>query len=472
MRRLMNLNILPACALLASVPFMLGAVVLHEPDTEIGPSFTFNADADAPDMPPAHGPVLDLPTGPVILRENPAVLDQPIKSGDLKDSTAKPEIPANKKPAEEKKSAVESPATKQPQAESQPRPVLQPLSPEMESLGKGLRQAVDYYARQPLNTNDNTAAHVLKACLAFGCDTVVLQGGAGGEQVNGFTCLCWNYPCAGYNLLKMVDGRVAARVGHGLQSNPAEFLAALALARVPREYPIRVGKTVRTVADLVESEKLACRAGEDNSFRLIGLARYLPIDDEWKNSLGETWSIERLLKEELDHAQEPSPCGGTHRLMAVSYALDRQELSDLPCEGQFARAKKYIDKYRDYALALQSADGSWHPDFFKYQGEGGSAVGRLNSTAHIMAWLVPSLPDEKLNDPAVVRGIAYLANTLTGRRMGSLTSTSSQDIAARMTAIYALNAYDARVFQPYDEAAKAAEKTAREKTAGKKADVF
>ncbi len=481
----MNFNLLPLCLLLSAVPFMLGAVVLDDKNAEIKQPFGVDSDESA--MPPAHGPVLDLPTEPVILPQNPAVLDQPIKPADsANEKTAakttqdeKTTKPAAEKPSDKNatpktsETKTDAPAKQQPQ-QSQPKPpaqtALAPLSPEMESLRKGVRQAIDYYGRQPLNTNDNTAEHVLKACLAFGCDTVVLQGGPSGEQVNGFTCLCWNYPCGGYNLLKLVDGRVSARVGHGLQSNPAEFLAVLALARVPREYPVRVGNTVRTVADLVVSEKLACRSGEDNSFRLIGLARYLPIDDEWKNALGETWSIERMLKEELDAAQQPSPCGGTHRLMAISYAVDRQEKSGLPLEGQFARAKKYVDKYQGYALALQNPDGSWHPDFFKYQGEGGTTVGQINSTGHIMAWLALSLPDDKLDDPAVVRGIAFLANSLTGRRLGSLASTSSTDIAARMTAVHALIAYDARVFSPYDEAEAA--KPAPEKTAaGKTANV-
>ena len=453
-------NILPVCLLLTAMPFMFGAVVLTDPNTEV------EKQSPADDMPSVHGPVLVLPTGPELVEQSPAVLDQPIKpSGVVDRQPAADKKPAAKKPSAhktaEKKAGVKAEApAKKTAIQAEPKPPLEPLEPlgpEMEALRNRVRQTVEYYSSRPLDTKNNTADHILKACLAFGCDTVVRQGGASGEPVNGFTCLCWNYPCGGYNLLKMVDGHIAARVGYGLQSNPSEFLAVLALARVPREYPIRVGLTVRTVADLVESEKLACRSGSDLSSRLIGLSRYLPAGTVWKNGLGERWSVSRLLKEELDHAQEPSPGGGTHRLMAISYAVGRRARRGLPINGQFRRAKKYISQYHDYALALQTPNGSWHPSFFKYRGAGGSSIGRINSTGRILAWLVSSLPDEKLDDPRVVRCVAFLANTLTGRRQNSLASTSAADIAARMNAIYALKVYDRRVFRPHDKAAEEAE---------------
>ena len=464
-------HLLPACLLLTAMPFMLGAVVLIDPSTGVENQSSVD-NMPAGNMPNVHGPAMDLPTGdlptgPVILPQNPAVRDQPIKPSDIEDKKTTADKKASaKKPADQKTAEKEAAAktkaiakspTKSPTKKAAAKPPLEPLGPEMEALRNRVRQAINHYSRQPLDTQNNTADHILKACKAFGCDTVVRQGGASGEPLNGITCLCWNYSCGGYNLLKMVDGHIAARVGYGLQSNPSEFLAVLALARVPSKYPIRVGDTVRTVADLVESEKLDCRSGADNSYRLIGLTRYLKANAVWKNSLGEKWSVSRLLKEELNHAQEPSPRGGTNRLMAISYAIDRRARRGLPIDGQFKRAKKYVDQYQDYALALQAPNGSWHPSFFKYRGEGGSSIDQINSTGHILAWLVSSLPDNELDDPRVVRSVAFLSNMLAGRRQNSLTSSSGADIDARMNALYALKVYDRRVFEPYDKAAAEAE---------------
>jgi hypothetical protein len=52
------------------------------------------------------------------------------------------------------------------------------------------------------------------------------------------------------------------------------------------------------LADLVEHEKKACRASGDMSLRLIGLAYYAK-DETWENDLGEVWSVERLVEQEL-----------------------------------------------------------------------------------------------------------------------------------------------------------------------------
>ncbi|MEA1952555.1 MAG: hypothetical protein U9N87_14335 [Planctomycetota bacterium] len=484
MRR--SIKILPVFLVLSIIPSMLGAVVLSEADM---PTDETAVNQTADEMPNSHGPVLMLPTGPALVDPNPAILNQPIKPSDEKSEkptprkpavskpkAAKPKAAAAKKssakkstpktqaatkPADAKKSFARKPAektakTSTPPAMPAPAP-LEPLAAEMEALRDHVRKTLNYYSRQQLNTRDNTAAHILQACLAFGCDTTVRQGGSSGEPINGFTCLCWNYPCGGYNLLTLSGKHIAARIGYGLQSNPSQFLAVLALARVPKEYPVRVDDTVRTVADLVKSEMLSCRAGSDLSFKLIGLSRYLPPNATWKNDLGRTWSISRLVEEELDQVQEPAPCGGTHRLLALGYAVDRRAKQKQPIDGQFRRAKKFIDQYQDYALALQNPDGSWHPQFFKHQGQGGSTIDQVNSTGHILAWLAVSLPREKLDDQRIVRSVAFLSNLLRGRRYNSLAKTSSRDIAARMNALYALSVYDTRVFKPHDKAEEPAE---------------
>ena len=481
MRR--SIKILPALLLLSAIPYMLGAVVLsdaHMPTivvAESGHSPTIEQPAD--EMPDSHGPAIDLPTGPMLVFPSPSILDQPVKEDQsVKDSDEKGIKAPKNQPAAvqptadestEKQTEAKATDTEQSNAKQNakkdedksaktaaeaplpPVETLKPLSPEMQALRDQVRKTLNYYGNQPLNTGDNTAAHILQACLAFGCDTTVRQGGASGDPINGFTCLCWNYPCGGYNLLNISGKHIAARIGYGLQSNPSEFLAVLALARVPVDYPIRVDQTVRSVADLVEAEKLSCRSGSDLSYKLIGLSRYLEPDETWKNDSGQTWSLARLVKEELDRAGQPAPDGGTHRLLALGYAVDRRIKQNQPIDGQYRRAQKYINQYQNYALALQNPDGSWHPEFFKYQGQGGTTIEQVNSTGRILAWLAVSLPDEKLDDERVVRSVALLSNLLTGRRYNSLTRTSSSDIAARMNALYALSVYNERMFKPHDE---------------------
>ena len=331
-----------------------------------------------------------------------------------------------------------------------PRP---PLSPEMVSLRDAVRRTLAYYFKQPFNTRDNTAANMMQVCLAFGCDAEVRRDGASGPKLNGVTCLCWNYPCAGHELLGLCEDHIVPRIGYGYQEHPSQFLAVLALSRVPPEYPIRVGEDVRKVADLVEYEKLSCRVGTDLSFKLIALARYLSTDETWKNDLGETWSVSRLVREELARPQAGAPHGGTYRLLALSYVVDRRVKRGEPVDGQFKRAEAFIARYHKYAMELQNPDGSWHPRFFAYRGQGGTAVEQVLSTGHILRWLAFSLPEDQLRDPRVVRSVVLLTNLLadTRYRAGNLPASNTREIAARLGAVHALMLYDQRIFKPHDK---------------------
>ncbi|MBN2216190.1 MAG: hypothetical protein JW719_02310 [Pirellulales bacterium] len=357
--------------------------------------------------------------------------------------------------------STSSPSTPDAKPADEPQP-LPELSEEMKALRAAVRRTIASYYAQPLNTRDNTPTNVLAACMAFGCEAQVLRDSPSGQKINALACLCCNYPCAGRGLLRIADGRVLPEIGYGLQQYPAEFLAALALSRVPADYELHVGKEVRKVSDLVAREQRNCRSGEEGSLRLIGMARYLPTDAQWQNELGEDWSISRMIKEELERPNGSGPAGGTFRLLALAYAVDRRDKRGEPMDGQFERAKAYLDEFSKYALDLQNPDGSWHPEYFAYRGQGGSMVDQVNSTGHILRWLAFSLPHDQLRDPCIVRGANFLANGLDPRRYrGYLFATSAREIDARLTAVHALMVYNERLFVPYDEAEKA--KAEREK---------
>ena len=325
------------------------------------------------------------------------------------------------------------------------------LSREMAALRDRVRRTLAVYYRQPFNTRDNTAFEMMQACLAFGCNTTVRQGGPSGAKLNGITCLCWNYQCAGYELLTISQGHVAARLGYGLQGHPSQFLAVLAQSHVPGDYPIRVGKNVRNVADLVEYEKLTCRSAADLSFKLIGLMYYLEDDQPWENNLRETWSLERLVEEELARPAAVANCEGTQRVMGLSFAVNCCAARENPIEGPFQRAKEFVDQYQDYALRQQNSDGSWHPQFFAFRGASGSAPERLRSTGYILEWLAFSLSEDRLEDPRVVKAVGFVTSVLDGRQyQRNLIMLSPREIETAMHAVHALMIYDARFFRPTD----------------------
>jgi len=340
--------------------------------------------------------------------------------------------------------------------EAQPAPEPE-LSPQMVALRDAVRAGLARLASHPFNSRDNTPAQVMELCLAFGCDATLGYGGSSGKRVNAVGCLSWNYPCAGYRLLRESEGHVMGRVGYGLQARPSQFLAVLAQARVPSNYEIRVDEFRGAVADLVEFEKLSCRSGTDLSQTLIGLTHYLD-DQSWKNDLQEEWSLERLVREESSRSVGNSSPDVTGRLMGLSYAVDRQKQRGQPLEGVFLEAEEHLSQFHDYALDVQNSDGTWHPSFFAYKGTSRDASASLRSTGHILEWLVFSLPPERLEEPRVVRSVAYVAKLLGNRRSRwNVTSMSDQDFVSLMRAAHALSIYDRRLFQPPAEEEPAAE---------------
>jgi len=375
------------------------------------------------------------------------------QSSHADDAQAQHNQPAD--PAGQAENASESDAAedeRETQSPAPPDPQPKPeLSPEMAALRDRVRRTLAFYYRQPLNTQANMPSDMIHFCLAFGCDTEIRDGRSYNRKISAVGALCWNYPCAGYRILRTSHGRFMAGIGYGLQQHPSQLLAMLAQSRVSPDYEIRVGEEHGTVADLVEYEKRDCHRGADLALKLIGLAYYARRDETWKNDLGDEWSVERLVEEELARSTDPSSCAAVHRLMGLSFALDQRRQRGEPLEDRYRQAQDFISKYQEHALRLQNSDGSWHPGFFAYVGTSRDTMGLLRSTGHILEWLAFSLPEDQLQDAQVVKSVAYvtaLLNSHGSRR--NIASMSPRDIGTLMHALHALSIYDRRVFKPAD----------------------
>jgi hypothetical protein len=332
------------------------------------------------------------------------------------------------------------------------------LTPELIALRDRVRQVLAAYKQQTFNTQQNSPTDIMSVCLAFGCGAEVLLEGQEERRINGITCLCWNYPCCGFEMLGPSHGRLAAQIGYGSQQHSGEFLAMLAMSHVKSDYPLRVGKRVRNITDLVEAEKLGCRSGSDLSLKLIGLAYYVP-EPQWKNDLGETWSIERMIEDGLAHATAAASEIGLNRLLGWSYAVDRREKRGQPIEGALQHAKKYVGDYQSIALQMQNSDGSWGPSFLAAYGASADAATQLRSTGRVLEWLAFSLPDSKIGEPGMVNAAECLIRLLSMEHYQWHAPTlPTGEIASLGHALHALSIYDERVFQPAEADAKPAEK--------------
>ena len=185
------------------------------------------------------------------------------------------------------------------------------------------------------------------------------------------------------------------------------------------------------------------------TFKLIGLSYYLDIDARWKNSAGQNWSIERLVREELSQPIVGAACGGTHRLMGLAYAVRKRETSGRPITGEFRRAQKYLEDYHRYAFTkLQNPDGSFSTEWFKAPGTRPDLGRRIQTTGHILEWLSYSLPETELQSPRIVKAVEYLSGVL---HDGKARIGRSGRLGH---ALHALAIYDSRVFKPLERAAE------------------
>jgi hypothetical protein len=214
----------------------------------------------------------------------------------------------------------------------------------------------------------------------------------------------------------------------------------LAQSSVPQDFPIVVGSSRYTVGDLVRYEMRTCREKSELTFKLIGLSHYLPANQSWRDDRGQPWSVEKLVREELDQPIVGAACGGTHRLMGLSYCLKRRTAQGQSIEGHFARADLYLDEFVRYAWSLQNPDGSFSTDWFAARANEPNMERKVQTTGHILEWLMFRLPDDQLDDPRVRRSVDFLLGQVYDHR------DHDWPIGPRGHALRALALYQQRIY--------------------------
>jgi len=337
------------------------------------------------------------------------------------------------------------PTIEPPDAQAAPVPMAVNAAPELDPLRDKIRQTLAWYSQRRLNTRDHNCWEVMHSIVAYGVDCELSQGTPKGKPVNAIGWLCYGGSCQGISLLHVEGGRVAARKGPKVQGHQGQFLAILAQSYLQRDYPLRVGGKSFTLEDLIQSEMRGCETGTELTFKLISLAHYLDTDTEWKNFKGETWSIPRLIAEEIKAPINGAACGGTHRLMGISYAYHLREERGEPVDGEYLRARTYIEDYQRYTFRLQNPDGSFSTDWFKGRGAQNDIDRRIKTTGHILEWMAYSVPAATLTDPRLVKAVQYLTDVL------AKNTDHTWEIGPLGHALHALAIYDRRQFQPFDQ---------------------
>jgi hypothetical protein len=329
-----------------------------------------------------------------------------------------------------------SPIELPPTPEESVKPIQ--LSPQMRSLHEDIETCLAYYYARPEDTKTRSPWGVMHSLIAFGVDTKVLVKG---EEMNAIGWITWNQPCRGMKLFKFdKNGKMDMPLGPGYQGHEGQLLAMLAQSKVRKDYQMKIEGRDLTIDDLIEYEQEGCRVKTELTFKLIGLVHYLDTDSTWTSNDGESWDFEKLIREELAQKVIGSACGGTHRMMGFSYAVNKREKEGKPMTGQWKRAKEFVNAYHAYTFKLQNRDGSFSTKWFEGREAKRDVDRRIQTTGHILEWMLCSLPDDQLQDPRIVRATQYLTYTMWKNR------GHKWEIGPQGHALHALVLYNEMVF--------------------------
>jgi hypothetical protein len=183
-----------------------------------------------------------------------------------------------------------------------------------------------------------------------------------------------------------------------------------------------------------------CRSGNELTFTLIALAHYADSETSWVAGDQQDWDVERVIREELSQPIVGAACGGTHRLMGFAHALRRRRAEGRPITGQWDRADRYVADFVDYTWSLQNRDGSMSTGWFERAEDNGNMDRKIQTTGHMLEFLLSTVPDADLQSPKMIRTVGYLANTLYSER------GHQWQVGPKGHALRALAMYHQRVF--------------------------
>lgn len=321
--------------------------------------------------------------------------------------------------------------------DSEEKPAAAPFTPAELERQTRIARCLKIYYQKPVDADLLRPWSIMHGLIAFGRDSQVHSAG---QRVNAVEYLCANGPGNGLRLLHLHEGELRTGEGKGLQGHSCQLLAILAQANVPVTQSITIEGKSFTVANLIEHEQRNCRSGAELTFKLIAFAHYLEPDATWTNDQGERWDIQRLIREELAQTVQEGACGGTHRLMAYSFALLQLERRDLQPAGEWLKAARLLDGFEQRAYKLQNPNGGFSTEFFDGPGNDADPMKQLYSTGHILEWLAFSLPGERLREPRIAAAADRVLDLL-------LEAPDFEvDVGPRGHALHALAMYEYAVY--------------------------
>ena len=327
--------------------------------------------------------------------------DKPV--GESKASDAKPaDAPQGSAKAGEAKSTETKKAAKP--------SVVKPHDPLPELIDRAIADT----GRRRLTAGVHTPWQVVHGILAMRWD-LMLQSGAAGQDVSAIEWITSGVYHEGQPLWEQTPygGR-----GHpythpyAFEGHPTQFMGYMTMANIPLEYEVKTPTKIITIRDIINEAKMQVHTGVEITWTLWALAHYEEPDAQWFNAAGEPWSIERLVKMQVDEPVTSGACGGCHGLFVLAYARNMYLSTGKPLRGVWFEADQKVKRYIEEARSLQNSDGTFSANHFKGPGLSQDFATRIATSGHQLEWLMVALPQSRLKEEWVRKGIQAVANDL------------------------------------------------------------
>lgn len=334
------------------------------------------------------------------------VSDKPAEKPD-RDAKSSDEKSSDSKSSDTKSSDSKPAETKKPKAAAKPKDPL----PEL------IDKAILETGRRKLTAGVHTPWQIVHGILAMRWELMLQNGpsGTGGADVNAIE---WVTSGVYHEGLPLWEQTPYGGRGHpftrpyAFEGHPTQFMGYMTMANIPLEYEVKTPTKVITIRDIINDAKMQVHTGVEITWTLWALAHYEEPDAKWFNAAGEPWSIERLVKMQVDEPVTSGACGGCHGLFVLAYARNMYLSTGKPLRGVWFEADQKIKRYIEEARSLQNTDGSFSANHFKGPGLSQDFPTRIATSGHQLEWLMVALPQSRLKEEWIRKGIQNVANDL------------------------------------------------------------
>jgi hypothetical protein len=275
-------------------------------------------------------------------------------------------------------------------------------------------EALDYtYDKRRLSVEQQAAWQIIHGALAFKREFLISDGE---KDVSAVDYVLAGRPMKGMEFLEgdVLDEATGRR---GItsyiagdkqgQGHTDQWMGYLSDCRLPLDEKIIVAGKEHTVADYVDQMKLdvAKNEEEEYSWTLMALSAYYPSDYRWTAGDGKEWSIEKLVEIELEHSLDNSPCGGTHRMTALTMVYNRHVAAGGKDEGIWQNLRQRINDCVEKSRQFQNPDGSLSTNFFVRTGKSAELADNMHAAGHTLEFIATALDKEQLQKEWVKRAV-------------------------------------------------------------------